>query len=589
MNAPSEESAGLWPCRHLMETTRRIRRLCSSSKLDPLLACYAGCMHGVACLLVRLFACAASGTTSWQHLTTLGQSSTIYSLIPHSSGNPTKRYLLSRNFFSLHLKSILPREDCCSTLLACNEPQVTALNNQAFPRQLDHSLEMSSTTGRIIPKPTGHSRLPDHFAEGFQNCQNCHSSGATRWCADCNDSTLGDIRTWYCSEQCQRQHWTEHKRVCRERRRLFRAVGLLETLWDAFARVAFSSNIQFVKQPSQGVVQLAHSHHTNDILDPRGWTGESIFYPFPGTVVPGNVGDDVQRAILCDMACSDVLAVGLGMIKALLLRMFFPSRQLSLLLTEFFTSLAVCQDICEATLRMKDPAIVTFVETEGGNWLHQVLRVKLACGEVYAVDITGAQYGWKEKLYTWNNYLRYRVDGNKIEYKALGASLSYLHATLVPYTKEGTQRGGFEIESEIAATMSQHIVSFFAREKTTARAFMSLSTSDFVARRTEFLDKIKAGLHQTINDLTVKRGIGRLYVYMGAVGPQLRVVRRDDEAEKLKNVWLTREQFEANRGHEMELAREWVKRAKSHKCEDVAGTMDLDNPNLRMGVRRWVP
>lgn len=161
------------------------------------------------------------------------------------------------------------------------------------------------------------SQLPENVTNGDKKCANCHQDGETFRCEDCH---IPGINTWYCSKTCQAEHWAQHKEGCRDRRRLIRATHLLSEIWDYFLKLTYASNIQFVKE-TKGVVHVALQAHAIAAVDPRAWTGESVFRPFPGDIVPKNASDAVKQAILHDYACEDVLAAGSYLINALLKRM----------------------------------------------------------------------------------------------------------------------------------------------------------------------------------------------------------------------------------------------------------------------------
>lgn len=38
------------------------------------------------------------------------------------------------------------------------------------------------------------------------------------------------------------------------------------------------------------------------------------------------------------------------------------------------------------------------------DWIHEILQARLKSGEVYAIDLTGAQYGWYEPIMEWDEY-----------------------------------------------------------------------------------------------------------------------------------------------------------------------------------------
>jgi hypothetical protein len=98
-------------------------------------------------------------------------------------------------------------------------------------------------------------------------------------------------------------------------------VALFEPLWDDFERLTFGSNLHFAEQKSKGVIQVSRLQANPRCLDPRGRTGESVFHPFPGNVVPASAGKDVEHVILYNWTCQDVFFTGLCLVNTLFSRM----------------------------------------------------------------------------------------------------------------------------------------------------------------------------------------------------------------------------------------------------------------------------
>jgi len=69
-------------------------------------------------------------------------------------------------------------------------------------------------------------------------------------------------------------------------------------------------------------------------------------------------------------------------------------------------TLGICADVKEVKVQVKKPA--RKARYNGHQWdqdfLHEVLQVRLQSGEVYAIDLTGAQYGWYEPITEWNRF-----------------------------------------------------------------------------------------------------------------------------------------------------------------------------------------
>lgn len=71
------------------------------------------------------------------------------------------------------------------------------------------------------------------------------------------------------------------------------------------------------------------------------------------------------------------------------------------------------------------------------DYQHAILRVTTLSGEHYALDLTGAQYGWTEPVLPWDTFLASRVGRiDKIEY--FGRYKTYVKAKNLSLGKERT-------------------------------------------------------------------------------------------------------------------------------------------------------
>jgi hypothetical protein len=165
-------------------------------------------------------------------------------------------------------------------------------------------------------RPTGSPKLSEEAAFGDKNCANCGKPHSVIWCRGCAENDVGQLRVFYCTKSCQEKHAAAHKQVCEARRSLVRAVSILGEVWTTFEQETFSSNVMFVKERN-GEVFLRLPDRNSNIID-GGWTGDSFLKFFPRDVLPENVSNVIKKAILFDNTCTQVLFIGLPLIKNLL-------------------------------------------------------------------------------------------------------------------------------------------------------------------------------------------------------------------------------------------------------------------------------
>lgn len=220
----------------------------------------------------------------------------------------------------------------------------------------------------------------------LRSCANC-SKTAKYVCQRCKGCLSGEagvatVSTSYCSKGCQVQHWSTHKTECNDRWALFRAV---ETAFQLFITLCHANYILTVERlEKKGSVWNTYP------LKKR--PGTSLLVPFPEDAIPSL---DDQAAILCDRKCLSHLAD---------LHILFKA-----LLTD------ITMSIEEVEFWRKNTALkIRHLYEHGAVWdmteyKHWVLRVTLKNKEAYAIDITGAQSGWKERILPWNYYVQQRV------------------------------------------------------------------------------------------------------------------------------------------------------------------------------------
>jgi hypothetical protein len=96
--------------------------------------------------------------------------------------------------------------------------------------------------------------------------------------------------------------------------------------------------------------------------------------------------------------------------------------------------LGICSEIIEASVDPKDVPLRMILISKDGVEVpdvddHYLLRVTLKSGEVFAIDIAGAQYGWYESALPWAQFLS-RTQGTFKEYR-FGYCIEYLQRNIV--------------------------------------------------------------------------------------------------------------------------------------------------------------
>jgi hypothetical protein len=221
----------------------------------------------------------------------------------------------------------------------------------------------------------------------------------------------------------------------------------------------------------------------------------------------------------------------------------------------------VAMDIKEGSVEPKDPALVIHL---ADNLLpfqnHCLLRVSLHAGEAFAIDLTGAQYGWREQLYTWHTYVQHRA--KNVESIGPLGGVKQLE-TLVLSMDSPTSLGGAShtIRRNIMEGLTRSMVTDFVQRKTTAKELLSLPQSMFILERARLVSHLKDFIRHEVQNLR-NLGVGRLY-FDDQFFPHVALTA--EEALKYSNVWLSKEAFGANKGNWVVLKRMWTERMRKSK------------------------
>ncbi|KAK3691780.1 hypothetical protein LTR37_018438 [Vermiconidia calcicola] len=207
--------------------------------------------------------------------------------------------------------------------------------------------------------------------ETSQRCGKC-SEGVD---ADGNESP-----TYYCSNECQKSDFGQHKTVCRyanARKQMYRGAALLQNVFYMFCRTMFVYSITDVE----------HKHDELHIHVPFFASAPGPLYAFPDNLVRT---DDDRKAILTYGSCRN--AVG----------------YMHELAKHSFKGIAVCTKEWGVWIREERRKVVRRMadgSEDRRNYRHCVLLVTLVDGQEYVIDIAGAQHGQYNGVMPVSNYL----------------------------------------------------------------------------------------------------------------------------------------------------------------------------------------
>ncbi|OJJ29988.1 hypothetical protein ASPWEDRAFT_73356 [Aspergillus wentii DTO 134E9] len=219
-------------------------------------------------------------------------------------------------------------------------------------------------------------------------CARCQKPATTR-CTGCVDAPVYEEilskNTFYCSAACQKEDWDSHKTTCKAlkaRKTLKRAASLLQEIFYAIREQANMLRYSVAKCTGS-IVHLSGDQY-------GGGCPEQRLMPFSGITMTGDFDKDVYNGVLAYASCVEVMVYLCGFAKELLF--------------------GLCSKVEEVAVKVtNEKLIINSAILQQRTIDHNLHRVTLKNGEVWVVDITGAQYGYPDPLCVWSDYEHHRI------------------------------------------------------------------------------------------------------------------------------------------------------------------------------------
>ena len=211
----------------------------------------------------------------------------------------------------------------------------------------------------------------------------------------------------------------------------------------------------------------------------------------------------------------------------------------------------------EAGIDPKNPALLVDIPGADPFVSHVVLRVTTSSGEIFAVDLAGAQYGWQERFYSWDTYVKHRVESLG-DIDPLGTMRTMENALLSMIGADGPARASSAIRKAIVGGVAAHINSFLASQHMSVKEFTSLPKAEFSAAREQLVTRANIFLHTKLQEF-MRQGFGRVYFDSSF---KTCIASTTATVAKYQKVWLSREEFKAAGGNLDKLRRIWEDKLK---------------------------
>lgn len=297
----------------------------------------------------------------------------------------------------------------------------------------------------------------------------------------------------YCGGQCQMAHYPIHAAMCRDarsHRSLYRGAYLAQMLLYRIRERLWSTGISRIVKDKRG-----------DIIVHRAEEPKTHFIPLPDVVRSMEEKDLILANLTCRMVLIHMHCLVVMMFKGESETMCLPIILIHHRLVGEVTNFQ------ELYLEPKNSRVgITLLSLNGykdknSTYNHAVIKLTLNNGEQFALDISGAQFGYLMPLVPWNQYLNARVD-SVTQTKHLGYHRRRSKFLVKP-DEEGN--GGVKTCNEEVAEVINTGIEKWQKKGIRLKDMLRLQDSAFIPKRDEFLRFIEESI-ESKRDMIEKAG-----------------------------------------------------------------------------------
>ncbi|KAE8447846.1 hypothetical protein EG329_010075 [Mollisiaceae sp. DMI_Dod_QoI] len=300
---------------------------------------------------------------------------------------------------------------------------------------------------------------------------------------------------YYCGATCQKEHWKEHKPICRKlqtRAQLYRVVGLAEKLFYIYRELTWCKlNIQRIEK-TDGRLTLRGEVH-------RDATWPEDYKVFPSSLVSS---EEERKAILSFCGCIDGVQWMNEVVKGMLGDVV---EKVSVIELKTKNS-KLRTRMCPVSVDVRISLAFTF-----GDIIHEILKLELPSGEIFAVDIAGSQYGYDEPILPWGKYERTRIT-RIFESKLAPQSQGVVEVddcsmqSMMAIDQKMSKGSNGVVNLDILQAMCFHIIEWQAGSGVSLKKLWKLSEQKFLPKREDLLDYVEWKFHTPPHEYFTVKG-----------------------------------------------------------------------------------
>lgn len=411
-----------------------------------------------------------------------------------------------------------------------------------------------------VSTASSHEFLPSSDLKKCMPCASCGKAGSTARCSGCSIVQDGRVvyGTFYCNRECMKAHWNKHKRVCKDVRGLRRSSATFTDLFLELTRFTPFGVTKSISEEDGMIVVVADYPYERILL------GKTVLMKFPCELASSE-----EQALACRTVgwCQHVTGTAKKLFEDLIQRMelCLPPVFLNCVMSHPSNpqrALAACHLVEEVHFAPKNVhKPVRHIIPDGEHDFpivsgHAAIRVTLPSGQRFALDPTGAQYGWREHLAPWDDYERHRV--HMIDSVAAVAA----PAAAAPAEMDAVYKpdGLWETEARrcmavmarcLADRAAHHASRHLGFESLSALALCAPEEADFVHARRALAEEARRFLAGYA--ARVEAGWMQKWYCDGAFARPYST-RSEAAHDRLRGVWLTDAEVEASAGFRQQKA-----------------------------------
>lgn len=350
-------------------------------------------------------------------------------------------------------------------------------------------------------------------------CVACHRSGSFS-CGECAIEAVGHTKTYYCSKACQNNHSQRHGPKCLALRSLSRSVRVLDEIWGAFEEATFVGNLQYSHVDGSEVVleETSIEHRRCQAL-----TGQSVlesFYRLPNSNQPW----DVRGLFLYHGKAKEPITTGQPLLKLILGRVG-QLHQVNIIIKNLRA---------KARVLSSDDSSATDDEID-----HSIILIKPhGVSSSFVLDLTGAQFGWTERLYTWQSYCNMRLGTRGTINTIDNDRRNAVYQQEAGFAPDSIQRASRQLREVVVAKMAISLADFLKMRNSTMNGLLALPEDHYLQPCRELVQTVIDCARRELDGIH-QQGRGRLFIR----GRSVRVVIDQDTAEKCSKLWITKEDW----------------------------------------------